>query len=65
MKLVTGYQPAKFQISQLSESNYTEVGIGHLKTPLWSHYDVTSLYLVFKIPHFVVHNTSYQPAKFH
>ena len=30
----TGYQLAKFQISQLSESNFTEVGIRHPKALL-------------------------------
>ena len=31
-----GYQPAKFQIPQLSKSNFTEVGIRHPK----NHYDL-------------------------
>ena len=34
VKLVTSYQPAKFQIPQLSESNFTEVFIRHPKKPL-------------------------------
>ena len=34
VKLVTGYQAVKFQISQLSESNFTEVGIRHHKPPI-------------------------------
>ena len=29
VKLIISYQPAKFQIPQLSESNFTEVGIRH------------------------------------
>ena len=33
-KLIIMYQPAKFQIPQLSESNFTEVGIRHPKKPL-------------------------------
>ena len=37
MKLVIGFQPAKFQICQLSKSNLTEVGIRHPK----HNYDVT------------------------
>ena len=39
------YQPAKFQMSQSSESNFTEVFIGHPK----NRYDVimTSLYNVW------------------
>ena len=36
MKLIINYQPAKFQIPQLSEANCTEVGIRHPK----KHYDV-------------------------
>ena len=65
MKLVTCYQPAKFQISQLSESNFTEVFIRHPRKPLRRHYDVTSRYLAFKIVHFVELNKRYQPARFH
>ena len=65
MKQFIRYQPAKFQISQASESNFTEVGIRHPKTPLSRHYDVTLSYLVFNIVHFVEYNTSYQPTKFH
>ena len=37
MKLYISYQPAKFQISQLSESNFTEVFIRHPKR----YYDVS------------------------
>ena len=36
VKLVISYQPAKFQIPQLSESNFTEVGIRHPKTIMTS-----------------------------
>ena len=61
MKLIISCQVAKFQIPQLSESNFKEVAIRHPK----KHYDVTSQYLVFKIPHFVELNRSYQSAKFH
>ena len=45
VKLIISYQPAKFQIPQLSESNFTEVGIRHPK----DHYDVimTSLHNVW------------------
>ena len=59
------YQSAKFQVFQLSESNFTEVSIRHLKTPLWRHYDVTSQYLVLKIAHFVEISRRYHLAKFH
>ena len=31
VKLVISYQPAKFQMPQLSDSNFKEVGIRHLK----------------------------------
>ena len=41
VKLIISYQPAKFQIPQLSESNFTEAGIRHPKKPLGRHYDVT------------------------
>ena len=34
VKLVISCQPAKFQISQLSETNFTDVDIEHPKTPL-------------------------------
>ena len=61
MKLLISYQAAKFQIPQLSESNFKEVSIRHPK----NHCDVTSQYLVFKIAHFVELNRSYQLAKFH
>ena len=61
MKLVISYQPAKFQIPQLSELIFTEVFI----RPLKNHYDFTSQYLVFKITHFVELNNRYQPAKFY
>ena len=64
VKIVTGYQPAKFQILQLSESNFTEVGIRHHKKPLWRHYDVTSQYLVFEIVHFVDLTRRYHPGTF-
>ena len=64
VKLVISYQPAMFQIPQLSESNFTEVGIRHHKNPYDVH-DVTSQYLVFKIAYFVELDRSYQPAKFH
>ena len=60
MKLVISYQPAKFQIPQLSESNFTEISIRHPKKP----YDVTSQYLVFEIAHFVELYRRYQSAKF-
>ena len=56
---------SKFQISELSESNFTEVGIRHPKIPIRRHYDISSQYLVFKITHFVEYNTSYQSAKYH
>ena len=62
MKLITGYQPAKFQFPQLSELNSTR---GFYTTPLKSHYDVTLQYLDFKIAHFVELNRSYQHAEFH
>ena len=61
MKLIISYQPANFQIPQLSESNFTEIGIRHPQ----NNYDVTSQYLVFKIAQFVELNRSYQHAKFH
>ena len=40
--MIISYQPAKFQIPQLSELNFTEVSIRHLQ----KHYDVimTSLH---------------------
>ena len=65
MKLVTSYQPAYFQIHQLSESNLTEVFITHPTKQLLHHYDVTLQYLVFKIAHFVSLNRRHQPVKFH
>ena len=34
VKLILSYQPAKFQISQLSELNFAEVGIRRPKKPL-------------------------------
>ena len=49
MKLVISYQPAKFQIPQLSELIFTEVFIRHLK----NHDDVNSQCLALKIAHFV------------
>ena len=64
MKLIISYQPAEFQIPQLSESNFTEVGIRHPKKQLLRHYDITSQYLVFKSAHFVELHRSYQPANF-
>ena len=36
VKLIIGYQPAKFETSRLSGSNFTEVGIRHQK----HNYDV-------------------------
>ena len=36
VKLLTGYQAAKFQIPQLSESNFTEVSKRHPKTVMMS-----------------------------
>ena len=63
--MIISYQPAKFQIPQLSELNFTEVGIRHFQ----KHYDVimTSLhnYLVFKIVHFIEVNKSCLVAKVH
>ena len=61
VKLDISYQPAKFQIPQLSESNFTKV----LKRNPQNNYDVTSQYLVFKIAHSVGPNRRHQPAKFH
>ena len=61
MHPLISYHSGKFQVLQLSESNFTEVSIRHPKTPL----DVTSQYLVSKIAHFVEISESYQPAKFH
>ena len=55
VKLAISYQPAKFQIPQLFESNFTEVFIRHPKIPLWRH----SQYSDFKIAHFVELNRSY------
>ena len=34
VKQIISYQPAKFQTPQLSESNFTKVGIRHPKKPL-------------------------------
>ena len=60
MRLIISCQPAKFKIPQLSESNFTEVGIRHPQ----NSYDITSQYLVFKIAHFIELYRSYQPANF-
>ena len=64
MKLIISYQPAKFQIPQLSELNFTEVGIRHLQ----KHYEVIMMslhnYLVFEIAHFVELNKSCLLPKF-
>ena len=62
MKLAISYQPAKFQITQLSESNFPEVFIRH---PKRKYYGVimTSQYLAFQIAHFVELNRRYQPVK--
>ena len=65
IKLVISYQPAKFQMPQLSASNFTEVFIRHPKNALWRHYDVTSQCLTFKIAYSVEFNRGYQPGKFH
>ena len=43
MKLIISYQPAKFQILQLSESNFTEVGIRHPQKPLFHNIWFTKL----------------------
>ena len=61
MKPVISCRLAKFQILQLSESNFKELFIRHRK----NNYDVTSQYLAFKIAHFIELNRGYQPAKFH
>ena len=53
VKLFICYQAAKFQVPQLSESNFTEVSVRNPPKPLLRHHDVTSKYLVFKITHFV------------
>ena len=63
LKLVIRHQPAKFQMPQLSESNCTEVFIGHPKNLLWRHYDVSSEYLAFKIAYLVELNKKYKPLK--
>ena len=44
VNLNLGYQPAKFQVSRLSGSNYTEVGIRHKK----HNYDII-ITLLFNI----------------
>ena len=53
MKLLISYQSAKFQVHQLSESNFQSF-----------LYDVTSQNLIFKIAHFVGLNKNYQIDKF-
>ena len=40
VKLNVGYYPFKFQITWLSESNFMEVTVKPLKTPLSHCYDV-------------------------
>ena len=64
MNLDISYQPAKFKIPQLSESNFTEVFKRHLK----NHYDVIMTLLcnicLLKL-HIVELNRRHQPAKFH
>ena len=64
MNLPINYQSTKFQVLQLSESNFTEVSIRHPK----HDYDVimTSFHNNwFQNCTFVEHSRSYQPAKFH
>ena len=53
VKLIISYQRAKFQIPELSESNFTEVGIRTPETIIMSQY------LVSKAAHFVELNRSY------
>ena len=63
VKLAISYQPAKFEITLLSESNFPDVFIRHPKKTLWRHYDITSQYLAFQIAHFVELDRRYQPVK--
>ena len=57
----TAHRLSKFQIPQLSESNFTKVGIRHPKK-IGTSFDKI---LIFKIAHFIERNRSYQPARFH
>ena len=38
MKMIIGYQPAKFHISRLSGSNFTKVGTRHKETSKIAHF---------------------------
>ena len=60
VRLYTGYQPSKFQISWLSGSNFIEISVKHQK----HHYDVICYHWVSKLAYFVEHDISYQPSKF-